>query len=131
VDNNAFRLRRQNAGIYAPNLYANWGPEYGGARIEGHFDLAPVVKLSLRISTVVMLAIAVLGILLNVLDLAAGTHFTKGPAIGIVISIVLVFFGLGFYLLTRKLGSRPDESLLSFLELTLAASRVRELQTKP
>jgi len=68
VDNNTFRLRRLNGGLYAPNLYAKWGPEYSGARIEGYFDLAPVVRLSLRISTVVILAIALVGILLNAID---------------------------------------------------------------
>jgi len=62
--------------------------------------------------------------LLNVLDLTAGTHFTKDPDVGPVICVLFVPFTIGCYLVARKLGSRLDESLLAFLELTLAASRV-------
>jgi hypothetical protein len=124
VDRNTFRLRKQNGGQYSPNLYAEGEPEYSGTRIEGYFDLAPVVRLSLRFTLVVILGLASLGILLNVLDLTAGTHFTKDPDVGLVLSILLVPFGVGLYLLAQKLGSRPDENLLLFLEQTLAASRV-------
>jgi hypothetical protein len=72
---------------------------------------------------VVILGLAILGILLNILDLTTGTHFTKDPDVGLVLSILLVPFGVGLYQLAQKLGSRPDEILLAFLEQTLAASR--------
>jgi hypothetical protein len=60
----------------------------------------------------------------NVLDLYAGTHFTKDPDIGLPLCAVFLVLTLGFYFGLRKLGSRPDKSLLAFLEETLAASRV-------
>jgi hypothetical protein len=125
VGSNTFRIRRQDGGQHSPNLYAKWEPEYSGIIIEAHFDLAPIVRLSLRITVVVVLGLAVLGILLNLLDLTVGTHFTKDPSFGLVLSIMLVPFDVGCYLLARRLGSRRDETLLVFLERTLAASRVR------
>lgn len=50
VESNPFLLRSRNGGPYAPTFYAKWEPEYGGTRIEGQFDLAPLAKLSLRIA---------------------------------------------------------------------------------
>jgi hypothetical protein len=48
-------------------------------------------------------------ILLNALDLTRGTHFTKDPEIGIVISILLIPVAVGFQRFMRWLGSRTDE----------------------
>ncbi|MGA2103202.1 MAG: hypothetical protein ABSG34_18975 [Candidatus Sulfotelmatobacter sp.] len=124
VDSNIFRVKRSNGGQYAPNFYGRWEPEYGGTRIVGFFELAPLVKLSLRIFLIVMLVLWCSGIVANVLDLYAGTHFTRDPEIGLPVCAVFIVFTLGFYFVVRKLGSRPDESLLAFLEQTLAASRV-------
>jgi hypothetical protein len=73
---------------------------------------------------IVMMGLAVLGIVLNLLDLTAGTHFTKDPDVGLVLSALFVPFCVGFYLFAHRLGSRTGESVLAFLELTLAASRV-------
>ena len=70
------------------------------------------------------MGLAVLGMVLNILDLTAGTHFTKDPDVGLVLSALFVPFCLGLYLLAHRLGSRTNESLLTFLELTLAANRV-------
>lgn len=71
-----------------------------------------------------MLALWSIGIVVNVLDLYAGTHFTKDPDIGLPLCAVFVVFTLGFYFAVRRLGSRPDKSVLAFLEQTLAANRV-------
>lgn len=131
VQSNTFRLKRRNGGQYAPNVYAKWEPEHGGTRIEGYFELAPLVRLSVRFSVIVVLALWLIGRSLNVLDLTAETHFTKDPDVGLVICVLFVPFTIGFYLVTRRLGFRPDESLLAFLELTLAASRVGELGLNP
>ena len=124
VDSNMFRVKRSNGGRYAPNFYGRWEPEHSGTRIVGFFELAPLVKLSLRISLIVMLALWSIGIVVNVLDLYAGTHLTKDPEIGLPLCAGFVVFTLGLYLVVRKLGSRRDESLLAFLEQTLAASRL-------
>jgi hypothetical protein len=124
VESNAFLLRSRNGGSYAPTFYAKWEPEYSGTRIEGQFDLAPLAKLSLRISLIVTLSLFIIGIALNALDLTAGTHFTHDPHVGLVLCIVFVPFTIGFYLVAQKLGSRPNKRLLAFLEQTLAASRV-------
>jgi hypothetical protein len=124
VESNAFLLSRRNGGAYAPTFYAKWEPEYSGTRIEGQFDLSPLVKLSLRISLAVTLLLLIIGIALNALDLTAGTHFTHDPHVGLVLCIVFVPFTIGLYFLLQKLGSRPNKPLLAFLEQTLAASRV-------
>jgi hypothetical protein len=125
IDGNKCRLKRRNAWQWSPNFYGKWEAEYSGTRIEGYFDLAPQVKGALRFTLVTVLSLTVIGIVLNALDLTAGTHFTVDPSIGLSISILSVPFILGFYLVATKLGSRADESLLEFLERTLAASRVR------
>ena len=72
-----------------------------------------------------MMGLAATGIVLNTFDLTAGTHFTVDPNIGLGISIFLMLFILGLYVVAQRLGSRRDERLLGFLEQTLAASRVR------
>ena len=66
---------------------------------------------------------AAIGILLYAIDLTRGTHFTKDPEIGIVISILLIPFAVGFQRFMRRLSSRTDERVLAFLESTLAARR--------
>jgi hypothetical protein len=124
VETHRFRLRRSSAGAYAPNLYATWEPQSGGTRIEGYFDLGPIERLSLRITVVVMLAMSVVGILLNTLDLTRGTHFTNDPQIGLVLSVLFAPFCLGFYLFIHGRGSRADDCLLAFIETTLAARRL-------
>ena len=123
VNGKTFRLKRRSAREFAPNFYGKWDAEQGGTRIDGYFDLAPAARLSLPYSLFLILGLAVIGIVLNLLDLTAGTHFTKDPGVGIVISILFVPFCLVGYLVARKLGSRRDESLLIFLEQTLAARR--------
>jgi hypothetical protein len=124
IDGNTFRLKRRNAWQWSPNFYGKWEAEYGGTRIEGYFDLAPLVRLSLRFTLVLLLGFAVIGIVLNTLDLKAGTHFTVDPDIGLWISLLFVPFALGIYLLAHMIGSRSEESLLRFVEQTLAANRV-------
>ena len=54
-----------------------------------------------------MVGFAILGVLLNVLDLTAGTHLTKDPDVGLVLSIVLVPFGIGFYFIGAKTRGEP------------------------
>jgi hypothetical protein len=125
IDGNTFRIKRWNAWDWSPNFYGKCEAEYGGTRIEGYFDLAPLVKWSLRFTLVLLMGLAVLGIVLNAVDLLAGTHFTVDPDVGLAISIFFMPFSLGLYLLARRLGSRQDKSLLGFLEETLAAGRVR------
>jgi hypothetical protein len=123
VEGNTFRLKSKKTRQFAPNFYGRWEAESSGTRVEGYFDLAPAVRLSLPYSTALILSLWVIGIVLNVLDLTAGTHFTRDPEVGLVLSVVFVPFTIGFYLVARKLGSRPDKSLLAFLETTLAATR--------
>jgi hypothetical protein len=124
LDGNTFRLKSRNAWQLSPNFYGKWQSESGGTRIEGYFALAPLVKFSIRITFVVTLGFAVVGIVLNTLDLEVGTHFTVDPEIGLWISLLLVPFALGIYLLARRIGSRGEEGLLRFVEQTLAANRV-------
>jgi hypothetical protein len=123
VETQRFRLRRSGGGVYAPNFYATWQPRSGGTRIDGYFDLGPIERLSLRITVVVMLALSVVGVLLNALDLTRGTHFTNDPRFGLVLSVLFVPFCLGFYLFIQRRGSRADDRLLAFIESTLAARR--------
>jgi hypothetical protein len=122
VETHGFRVRRSSGGVYAPNFYATWEPS-GGTRIDGSFDLGPIERLSLRITLVVMLALSVVGILLNALDLTRGTHFTNDPQFGLVLSVLFAPFCLGFYLFVQRRGSRADDRLLAFIETTLAARR--------
>ena len=132
VEGNKLLLRNRKGEPYAPNFYAKCEPEYSGTRIEGHFDLAPLVKLSFRLSLVVILAIWFIGIVLNVLDLTAGTHFTKDPHFGLVLCVAFVPFTVAFYFVMHKLGTRPDKSLLAFLEETLATRTCRlTVETSP
>ena len=123
VETQRFRLRRSGGGVYAPNFYASWEPQSGGTRIDGYFDLGPIERLSLRITLVVMLALSVVGVLLNALDLTRGTHFTNDPQFGLVLSVLFTPFCLGFYLFIKRRGSRADDRLLAFIETTLAARR--------
>jgi hypothetical protein len=71
-----------------------------------------------------MSALWAVGTVLNVLDLTAGTHFTKNPEFGLALCLIFAPFTVGCYWVARELGSRTDETLLTFLESTLAASRV-------
>ena len=125
IDGNAFRLKPRNAWQLSPNFYGNWQADHSGTRIEGYFDLAPSVRRSLRFTLITVMGLAAIGIVLNTLDLTAGTHFTVNPNIGLGISIFFMLSTLGFYLVAQRLGSRRDERLLGFLEQTLAACRVR------
>jgi hypothetical protein len=127
VEGGTFRLRCSSGGAYAPYFYAKWEPQHGGSRIDGYFDLGPIERRSLRFALIAVLAIAAIGISLNVLDLTRGTHFTTDPQIGIVISILLIPFAIGFQRFMRWLGSRTDERMLAFLESTLAARRAAQL----
>ena len=127
VESGTFRLRSSRGGTFAPYFYAKWEPSHGGTRIDGHFDLGQIERRSLRFAVIVTLTIAALGILLNALDLTRGTHFTKDPEIGIVISVMLIPFAIGFRRFVRWIGSRTDERVLSFLESTLAATRAGQL----
>ena len=106
-----------------PNFYAKWEPGHSGTQIHGYFDLGPIQRLSLRITLLVMLALSVVGMLLNALDLTRGTHFTDDPKVGLVLSILFVPFCVGFYLFVQMRGSRVDHRLLAFIETTLAAKR--------
>ena len=125
VDGSTFRLRKWNAWQWSPNFYGMWKADHGGTRIEGHFDLAPIARWSLRLTLAVIMSLAVVGVVLNTLDLTAETHFTIDPNVGLAISIFLMLFAIGLYLVAHWLGSRRDEKLLGFLEKTLAASRMR------
>ena len=121
VETQKFRLRRGSGGVYAPNFYGTWEAQSGGTRIDGYFALGPIERLSLRITLVVMLAFSALGVLLNTVDLTRGTHFTNDPKFGLLLSILLVPFCIGFYVFVQKRGSRSDDRLLAFIETTLAA----------
>jgi hypothetical protein len=125
IDGKTFRLKRWNAWQWSPNFYGKWEADHSGTRIEGHFDLAPLVRWSLRCTLGVIMGLAAIGVALNSLDLTAGTHFTVDPDVGLAISVFLMLFTFGLYLIAHWLGSRQDERLLGFLEQTLAASRVR------
>jgi hypothetical protein len=127
VESGGFRLRSSSGGAYAPYFYAKWEPQQGGSRIDGYFDLGPIERRSLWFALIAVLAMAAIGILLNTLDLTRGTHFTKDPQIGIVISILLIPLAVGFQRFTRWLGSRTDDRVLAFLESTLAAKREGQL----
>ena len=123
IEGNTFRLKRWNAMQWSPNFYGKWEADCGGSRIEGYFDLAPTVRSSLRFTLITVMILAVLGIVLNTLDITAGMHFTVDPKVGLGISIFLILFTGGLFLLAHRLGSRQDKRLLGFVEQTLAASR--------
>jgi hypothetical protein len=125
VEGRTFRLKKWNAWYLSPCFYGKWEPQYGGTRIEGYFDLDPLARLSIRFTLLVLLGFAVFGIVLNTLDLKAGTHFTVDPDIGLVLSAFFIPFAAGLYLIARVLGSRRDKRLLEFLEQTLTASRAQ------
>jgi hypothetical protein len=125
VQTQRFRIRLSSGGAFAPNFYGTWEPQSGGTRIDGYFGLGPNERLSLRFALVVMLALSVVGVMLNALDLTRGTHFTNDPRLGLVLSVLFAPFSLGFCLFIQRLGSRADARLLAFIETTLAASRVR------
>jgi hypothetical protein len=91
------------------------------AEVDGYFDLGPIERLSLRNTLVAALAFSALGVLLNAFDLTRGTHFTNDPQLGLVLSILLVPYCIGFYVFVQKRGSRSDDRLLAFRETTLAA----------
>jgi hypothetical protein len=61
--------------------------------------------------------------MLNALDLTRGTHFTNDPQLGLVPSILLIPFAVGFQRFVHWLGSRTDERVLAFLESMLPARR--------
>jgi hypothetical protein len=123
IEGNTFRLKKCNA-QRSPTFYGKWEAEYGGTRIEGYFDFAPVVRWSLRFTLILVLGLAVWGIVLNTLDLKAGTHFTVDPDIGLWMSVAFVPFVLALYFLAQLIGSRRDKGVLALLEQTLAASRI-------
>jgi len=125
IGGKTFRLKRRNAWQLSPNFYGNWQADHSGTRIEGYFDSAPRIRRSLRFTVIIVMGIAAIGVVLNTLDLTAGTHLTVNPNIGLGISIFLMLSMLGSYLVARRLGSRRDERLLGFLEQTLAARRIR------
>jgi hypothetical protein len=85
--------------------------------------LDPLAGKALRFTLVVVLAMAMIGIVLNLLELTAGTHFTTDPRLGLVLSTLPVPYCIGLAVVTQKFGSRRDESLLTFLEQNLAMSR--------
>lgn len=124
IDGNTFRVKRRNAREWSPNFYGKWEADHNGTRIEGYFDLAPLVRWSLRFTLVAVMGLSIVGIGLNTLDLTAGTHFTVDPGVGLGISVFFMVFAFAFYFAVHRLGSRQDESLLGFLEETLAARRV-------
>jgi hypothetical protein len=68
--------------------------------------LASLVRLSLRFTLLVIMGLAVAGVVLNSFDLTAGTHFTVDPDVGLAISVFLVLFTMGLYLVAHWLGSR-------------------------
>src|SRR5579864_1566041 len=74
VESGTFRLRSSSGGTYAPYFYGKWEPGHSGTRIDGYFDLGPRERRSLRFTVAVVLAMAVLGVSLNTLDLTRGTH---------------------------------------------------------
>ena len=125
VDGKTFRLKKRDSSLCAPNFYGKWQSEPGGTRIEGHFDLAPSAVWSLRITLVVTVGLAIIGIVLNTLDLKAGTHFTTDPAVGLWISALFIPFVIAVYYVAHVIGSRREKQLLAFLEHTLAATLVR------
>jgi hypothetical protein len=124
IEGNTFRIKRWNAMQWSPNFYGKWETDCGGIRIEGYFDLAPTVRRSLRLTLVTVMSLAVLGIVLNTLDITAGTHFTVHSQVGLGISIFLMLLAGGLFLIAHRVGSGKDKRLLEFLEQTLAASRV-------
>jgi hypothetical protein len=123
VERNTFRLKKWSAWQFSPSFYGKWESQYGGTRIEGYFDLDSVARWSSRLTTVLLLSFAAIGITLNTLDLKARTHFTVDPKIGLVISILFVPVAVGIYLIAGVLGSRRDKRLVEFLERTLIAVR--------
>ena len=121
VHGKTFRLERRDGGRFSSTFYGSWQAEHGGTKIEGYFGLSPLVGKSLRYSLVIMVILTVLGVMLNLLDLTVGTHFTKDPDVGLTLSIFVMLLSFGGYLLAQWLGSRRDVSLLASLEQKLSA----------
>jgi hypothetical protein len=121
VDGMTFRLERRYGRPLSPAFYGSWKPERSGTEIEGYFGLAPRTLISLRVWLATMVIMTVLGIVLNLLDLTKGTHFTVDPDIGLTTSICFMLGSIGGYLLAQWLGSRRDASSIAYLEHKLSA----------
>ena len=78
--------------------------------------------IGLRVWLVLMVILTALGVVVNVLDLTIGTHFTVDPDVGLTLSIFFMLISIGFYVLARWLGSRRDSGSLAYLEQNLSAS---------
>ena len=121
VESRTFQLERRRRGPFSSTFYGSWQPENDGTKIEGYFSLPSRVKSGLRAWWSMVAAMALLGVVLNLLDLTAKTHFTVDPEIGLRISICILLLPTCVYLLVEWLGSRSDLGSLAYLKQNLSA----------
>jgi hypothetical protein len=121
VHGRTFRLERRRGRPFSPSFYGSWEAEHDGTKIEGYFGLPSTVMISLRVWLFMMVTMAVLGVVLNLLDLTIETHFTVDPKIGLALSICFLLLSVVGYLLAQWLGSRRDAGSLAYLRQNLSA----------
>lgn len=121
VQGSTFRLERRRRGPFSSTFYGNWKAEHNGTKIEGYFALPSRVRSGLRVWWFIVAAMALLGVVLNMLDLTVKTHFTVDPNVGLRISILILLFPTGVYLVMEWLGSRTDLGSLAYLEQNFSA----------
>jgi hypothetical protein len=122
VSGKTFRLERRRGTPFSSAFYGSWEAEHGGTKIEGYFRLPSRVLITLRVWLFIMGTMAVIGVVVNMLDLTVKTHFTVDPDVGLTISICLLLLPIGVYLLAQWLGSRRDAGSLAYLEQKLAGT---------
>ena len=121
VQGRTFRLERRRGRPFSPAFYASWEAEHNGTKIEGYFGLPLRVMISLHVWLFLMVIMWGLGIVLNLLDLTVGTHYTVNPNFGLALSICFLVFSIIGYLVARWFGSRRDAGSLAYLEQNLSA----------
>jgi hypothetical protein len=121
VNGNTFQLERRRRNPFSSTFYGTWEAEQDGTKIEGYFALPSGVLMGLRISLFLIVSIAVLGVILNLLDLTVKTHFTVDPDVGLTISVCLLLLPIGVYLVAQWLGSWRDAGSLAYLGRKLSA----------
>ena len=121
IDGQTFRLERRHRTPFSAAFYGSWQAEVTGTSIGGYFGLPPSVLISVRVWLAFVVFMGSLGIVLNLLDLTVGTHFTIDPRFGLILSSAILLVPLGIYKLAIWLGSRRDLGSIAFIEQKLMA----------
>jgi hypothetical protein len=128
VSEGSFRLRkrRYSRNDFAGELYARFGPEPGGTRIEGYFDMPRWAKYFMRIWLTGVALIGAPIFVTTMIDLTRGTHYMTGDLwVGLIVPPALVLFGIVLPKFGPLLGKGDERFILEFVQNTLAA-RIEE-----